>query len=661
MLDRHPMKRSPGSRQERDQQVRTVCQECTVGCGLLAGVKDGRIVDVQGDENHPISRGRLCARGTAFVQGITLPERLTLPAIRKKRGDPLQPLDDWKSGLDLLAERLRQVKERHGPDSLLIGCDLEGGLDFYLGALRFARLWGTSQVFHSMGRALDPWPNGLDSPTAPCSDWVHSQCLFLVEADLAVTHPVAFSWVQEARRRGAQVVAADARFTATLAKADHALQMKPGQGNLLGLALTKLMLAEGGQDARAVEADFTDGAGWQASFEQMSLKGAEAALGLSLEKLQHLSRLLAKNGPVTVITGRGLANLQHHRIWLTLATAMGWVGRPGGGWYPVEAGTPPLAVQGDTGDAESRPEGGQPAIPLTLSEVKERGNLQAVICSGNCLSAYLSPFGRLANQVDLVVHFGSFPNATWERASMAFPAALWAERDGLAFSDDRAIQWGGKIVEPPAGCRSGLDFWMELARRFGWEAHFPWATEDGRADHGAFYTWLLAQDPSTAGLHLDQLRSLEPGSRIFWPLGEGAQRGIRPPPAGKIAAHAAPATLASGPGAAVAADYPLALLAAQSSCRSGDASRFWPWTRGLAREDAVQIHPETALLLGIENGDEVLIDTPRGALPARANLSRMVPRWLIASFHGVNGVPALVHKKDQLPDEARTLLKKSTP
>jgi len=650
MLDRNPMKRSPGSRQEQDQQVRTVCQECTVNCGLSAGIKDGRIVDVQGDESHPISRGRLCARGTAFVQGVTLPERLAAPAIRKKRGAALQPLDDWKSGLDALAEQLRQVKEKSGPDSLLIGCDPEGGLDFQLGALRFASLWGTSQVFQPMGRQAEPWPDGLDSPTAPCSDWLHSGCLFLVEADLAVTHPVAFSWVQEAQRRGAQIVAADARFTATLAKADHALQMKPGQGNLLGLAIAKLVLAEGGLDSKAADAGFKDAAGWQASFEKMSLDGAEAVLGLSLEKLQHLSRLLAKSGPVTVITGRGLASLPHHRIWLTLATAMGWLGRRGGGWYPVEAGAPSLPVHVDAGGAKAEAEGAAP----TLAQVKEQGKVKAVISSGNSLSDYLSPFGGLARQLDLVVHFGSFPNATWEQASFSFPSTLWAERDGLVFSDDRSVQWGGKIVEPPAGCRSGLDFWLELARRFGWEAHFPWATEDGRADHAAFYAWLLAQSPLTAGLKLDRLRSLEPGARVFWPVAENALPD-------KIAPYPAPAALASVQEAPAAADYPLALLTAQSSCRSGDASHFWPWTRNLVREDAVQIHPETALLLGIENGDDVLVDTPRGALPARASLSRTVPPSVIASFRGVNGLPALVHKVDQLPDEARNLLKKSTP
>src|SRR6266498_2872624 len=99
----------------------------------------------------------------------------------------------------------------------------------------------------------------------------------------------------------------------------------------------------------------------------------------------------------------------------------------------------------------------------------------------------------------------------------------------------------------------------------------------------------MAQSPLTAGLHLDQLQSVQPGSPIFWPVGEGAMPGAVPPRAGKIAPHAAPASLSSDPGAAVAADYPLALQAVQSSCRSGDASRFWPWTRKLAREDAVQI------------------------------------------------------------------------
>jgi len=626
MFDHPPMTRPPGSRLERDKQVRTVCQECSVGCGLLVAVEDGRVVDVQGDEAHPVSGGTLCARGTAFVQGLSLPERLTQPAIRGPKG-ALQPTEDWKVAMDLLAERLRKTKEKHGPDSLLIGCDLEGGLDFHLGALRFAQLWGTSQVFHALG----PAPEGR--PAAPCSDWVNSGCLFLVEADLAATHPVAFRWVQEAKRRGAQVVAADACFTSTLAKADQTIRIEPGTGNLLGLALTKLILAESGQDASAVKGD----AAWKASFEKMSLEGAEAILGVSPEQLQHFARLLVKSGPVTVITGRALSSLEHHAIWPTLAAAKGWSDFKGGGWYPLDAGVPPLRVQ----DGEAKP---APA----LAEVKERGDVKAVICSGNSLD-HLSPFGRLAKKADLLVHFGAFPNSTWERASMTFPAALWAERDGLAFSNDGAVQWGAKVVPSPAGCRSGLDFWAELARRFGWEKQFPWATEETLADHGAFYSWLLAQSPSTAGLKLDAVRDADPRSQMIWPAEKSAP-----------ALHRAPAALAPiSNGAGKGEDYPFALLAARTDCRPGDASSFWPWTQGQVKEDAVQIHPDAASLLGIQNGDEVQIATPRGDLSGRACLSRAVQPWRIASPRGVSGVPAIVHRKDQALDEARSLLKRA--
>ena len=104
MLDRNPMKRSPGSSREGDRQVRTVCQECSVGCGIVAHVEGPSIVDVQGDEDHPVNRGRLCARGTAFAQGLTYPDRIVTPAVRKKGS--FQPLEDWKTAMDLLADKV---------------------------------------------------------------------------------------------------------------------------------------------------------------------------------------------------------------------------------------------------------------------------------------------------------------------------------------------------------------------------------------------------------------------------------------------------------------------------------------------------------------------------------------------------------------------------
>ena len=99
----------------------------TVACGLTAHVEGGTIVDVQGRENHPVSRGRLCAKGMAFVQGIGDSRRIVQPALRQSRNDPFKALESWDSALDLLAERLRKVRDQSGPESLVIGCDPEAG------------------------------------------------------------------------------------------------------------------------------------------------------------------------------------------------------------------------------------------------------------------------------------------------------------------------------------------------------------------------------------------------------------------------------------------------------------------------------------------------------------------------------------------------------
>ena len=96
MIDYRSLNRFPGTRKDHDRVVRTICQECSVGCGLLAYVKEARIVDVQGDEDHPISRGRLCAKGMAFVQGLENPDRITRPATREGPHDQFKVLDDWE-------------------------------------------------------------------------------------------------------------------------------------------------------------------------------------------------------------------------------------------------------------------------------------------------------------------------------------------------------------------------------------------------------------------------------------------------------------------------------------------------------------------------------------------------------------------------------------
>jgi anaerobic selenocysteine-containing dehydrogenase len=654
-LETISLMRKPGSRKSYDQVLSACCQECTVGCGLSVYVKDERIVDIQGDERHPVNKGRLCARGIAFAQGLNAQQRITLPGTRSRLTAPFEAFDNWEKGIDLLAERLRRVKEQHGAESLVIGCDPEAGLDFYLGAQRFARLWGTPHVYHPLQEATDPaLPAQLRHPTMESAQWSHSRCLMLIEADLAATHPVAFQRVLEAQRAGAKIIAVDSRFTTTLAMADIAVMIAPDRGNDLGLALMKALLETQLVDGTAAESKVEGFREWMATYEALPAESLAAAIGLDAEKIHALGQALGRCQPAVLITGKRLAFARHYGIWLTMARVMGWQEKVGGGWYPLESGVPSL---GPTVGLEEI----QPAVqrcdsvafPYKPNRLEQDGldpmQINALIGSGNCLGDFLSPLQKRVNDLDLTVYFGSFPNRTRQAAHMVFPATAWAERDSIIFTNDGAVQWSARVVKASDACRTGLGFWMRLAQRFGWDEHFPWRKANGQADQKAFYQWLFQNSPETSGLQMDRIEAGD--APVYWRT--EASGSSRPEatllPAPKAVA---PPRVSTDPAA-----YPLEFQATRTMIHAGDFSRWWPLTQELEAEMGIQINPLVAKALGIENGEAVVVASEEDVIEGPAVVTRTVPPRLVWSLNRMRADHVLVYRKGQAPEEARDRLK----
>ncbi len=655
MLETISLRRRPGSRKEHDQVVAACCQECTVGCGLLAYVKDECIVDIQGNPDHPISKGRLCGRGIAFVQGLKAPERITLPGTRNRLSGPFEAFDNWEQGIDLLAERLRRTKEQHGPESLVIGCDPEAGLDFYLGAQRFARLWGTPHVYHPLQEARDAGlPHDWRRPTAESAQWADSGCLLLIEADLAATHPVAFRKVLEAQRNGALIIAADSRFTTTMSKADLAVLIGPNRGNDLGLALMKMLLAEQLADTAAAEAKFEDYRGWMETFDALPMESLAPPIGLNAEKVRAIAHALARSQPAVLITAKRLAFAGNYGIWATMARVMGWHQKAGGGWYPLESGIPRLDPTVGLEDIEPAVTMNDTiALPYQFSRSQQQYldglKVKALIGSGDCLGDFLAPLQKHINDMDLMAYFGSFPNRTRQAAHMVFPASLWAERDCVGFTDEGTVQWSPRIVKPGDACRSGLGFWMRLAQRFDWEDAFPWRKANGLADQQNFYQWLFEKNPATAGLRMDRI--VQQNELFRW--GRDTAGSAAPEPK-LFAARDLPAA----PADKDASDaYPLDFQATRSSIRSGDAGRWWPWTRELEDEMGIRIHPRVAKALEIENGQTISVASENEIIEGPAAISRMVPPRLVWTQQRMQADCVLVYRKGQAPEEARERLK----
>ena len=98
-----------------DRVVRSVCPYCAVGCGQKVFVKDGQIVQIEGDPDSPISRGRLCPKGSATKQLVTSPGRTTIVKYRRPYATEWEslPLDQ---AMDMIADRVIQTRRETWED-----------------------------------------------------------------------------------------------------------------------------------------------------------------------------------------------------------------------------------------------------------------------------------------------------------------------------------------------------------------------------------------------------------------------------------------------------------------------------------------------------------------------------------------------------------------
>lgn len=123
------------------KRIRTACRSCHGGCGVIAHVKDGKVIKVEGDPGSPISHGSMCSKGLAILQLAYHPDRVLYPM---KRNDKGWKRISWDVALDTIAERFKEVIEAHGPESIVIGQGT--GRDYESFLYRFANLLGTPNV-----------------------------------------------------------------------------------------------------------------------------------------------------------------------------------------------------------------------------------------------------------------------------------------------------------------------------------------------------------------------------------------------------------------------------------------------------------------------------------------------------------------------------------
>ncbi|MEM9268903.1 MAG: molybdopterin-dependent oxidoreductase, partial [Pseudomonadota bacterium] len=210
--------------------TRSTCPYCGVGCGVLLRADGVGGLGVTGDPDHPANQGRLCSKGSALGETVSLDDRLLTPQVGGQTWS-------WDSALDLVATRLRATIAAHGPDS--VAFYVSGQLlteDYYVanklmkGFIGSANIDTNSRLCMASTVAGHKRAFGTDTVPGTYEDLDQADLIVLVGSNMAWCHPVLFQRVQAARAANPnlKLVVVDPRRTASCVGADLHLPLRSG-------------------------------------------------------------------------------------------------------------------------------------------------------------------------------------------------------------------------------------------------------------------------------------------------------------------------------------------------------------------------------------------------------------------------------------------------
>ncbi len=242
------------------KRIHTACRACISNCGVIATVKNGRVVSLEGDPADPMSKGHMCAKGLSGIQALYNPNRNKFPMIRVgERGENKWKRLSWDEALDIIADKLIEAKRDYGAESVLCSTGGGGNPEFW-SISRFCNIFGTPNWFEP-GCAQCYLPRmliytmmygGADASIADSNareiyypDSTPMKSLVLWGAAPSYSSPaMGGAAVNELRAHGVKTIVVDPRMTPDAAKADVWLPVRPGTDVALLMSWIRYIISE---------------------------------------------------------------------------------------------------------------------------------------------------------------------------------------------------------------------------------------------------------------------------------------------------------------------------------------------------------------------------------------------------------------------------------
>jgi len=489
---------------EGDGTITSMCEMCVWRCGLIARIKDGRVVKLEGNPEHPHSKGKLCPRGQSGLMNTYDPDRVLTPLIRVgKRGEGLFRKASWDEALDLVASKMQAIKDQYGPEAMVFSSThnlsqpLFENLLYAFGSPNY----GTqrSLCFNAMITAF-LLTYGIEEPSR---NYDNVEYILMVGRNLMEAISTSeTSELSHAIDRGAKLVYLDPRYTKTASKATEWIPIRPGTDSAFLLAMINVIVSNELADCDFVRKYMVGCDDIQEEMSRYSPAWAEQITGVPAATIERIAREYAAAQHNALAhpgwrTSNFINSFQTERAIATLNALSGNVLRPGG-CLSAE-----IEAEGAGLGAPSQPPYPRlsalrldgtpwkyPLVPLKLGVFQE---LRDAIVSGEPYQAHgwfisrQNPIQSLPDRtktleafakMDFIVTVDIIMNDTAWYSDVVLPEASYLERyDPLLPVGDKAYI-RQPVIEPQGEAKSALWIYKQLGERLGLGDYFQYEDEE---------------------------------------------------------------------------------------------------------------------------------------------------------------------------------------
>jgi anaerobic selenocysteine-containing dehydrogenase len=606
-------------------------------------IEDGRATRLQGNPDHPVTRGFLCAKVAGYLEREYHPDRLLHPLRRTgPKGSGQFERISWDQALDEIAARLRQAAAEHGPESILpysyggtMGY-LEGsGMDrrFFhrLGASRLARTIcaeaGAVGITEALGARLGTDPEQFSD----------ARLIIVWGCNVLSTNVHLWPFIVEARRRGARLIVIDPVRTKIAGLADQHLAPYPGSDLALALGLMHVIFAAG------LEVQGPDFSSLRRRAAPYTPERVAHLTGIPAEHIVLLAREYATTRPAVIRTNYGVQRSRRGgravQAIATLPALTGDWNHRGGGALLTTSGAFQLNLA-----ALERPDLGPPARTVNMSLLGQaltsldNPSVQALFVY-NSNPAAIAPnqalvLQGLAREDLFTVTADHFLTDTARWSDIVLPATTFLEHTDLYRAYGHYyLQLARPAVDPPGEARPNSEIFRALAFRMGFDDPCFRDTADDM-----IRALLDTPSPYLAGITFERLEQESfvhlnvpelPFAGASFAL-DGDPLDYEPPEESRLGSEASP-------------DYPLELVSSKNHDSLNSSFGFREEVD--QQTSVVEIHPSDAAPRGIEDGAPVEVFNGRGAVRLTARVGELVRpgvvrapmvRWAFRSAGGRN-------------------------